>query len=141
MRTGRVIFRPQGIHQPNPDQVRSIMFWIGLDDRPTSPADCQPYEQPIRTWLARTHYGDKVADVWFSRPELLTWQPWPSPRSGQDILVEGGVTMRSGRAYRLLLELHAGFCNCAWCQDEEIVAGEWEWVEASGSSPRPPSEH
>lgn len=128
MRQARVIFRPDGIHYPEQDQLRSIMFSIGYDDRPTTAADCQPYEQPIRIWLERTHPDDQIAEIWFSRPELLTWKPWPSSRSGQDIVVEGGAILRSGHAYRLLLELHDGFCNCAWCRDEEIVAGEWEWV-------------
>lgn len=130
MRQARVIFRPEGIHTPSTRQVRSIMFWIGHDDRPTTPAECQPYQRPIRTWLARTHPADEVTEIWFSRPELLIWET-NQPRSGQDIVVEGGATLRSGHAYRLSLELHASFCNCAWCRDEDIVAGESEWVEAA----------
>lgn len=90
-------------------------------------ADCHRYEQPIRTWLASTRPGDDVVEIWFSRPEILTWEP-SEPRCGQDIVVEGGVILRSGQAYRLVLEIHDAFCHCAWCQDEPSVAGEAEWV-------------
>jgi hypothetical protein len=128
MRQARVIFRPDGIYGPPRDQLRSIMFMVGLDDHPTTPADCRIYEPPIRAWLARARPGDDVTEIWFSRPEILVWEPRPAPRCGQDIVVEGGVILRTGPAYRLLLELHDSFCTCAWCQDEEIVAGESEWI-------------
>lgn len=130
MRQARVIFRPEGIHTPQRGQLRSIMFWVGSDERPTTPDDCRSYEPPIRNWLARVHPDDDVAEIWFSRPEILTWEasPSPSPRCGQDIVVDGGAILRSGHAYRLRLELHDSFCNCAWCQDEDIVAGESEWI-------------
>lgn len=134
MRQARVIFRPEGIHSPAGDQLRSIMFMVGYDDQPTTPEDCRAYEPPIRTWLARTHPDDDIAEIWFSRPETLTWAPWPAPRSGQDIIVEGGAVLHSGHAYRLRLELHASFCHCAWCQDEDIVAGESEWIAIADTS-------
>ncbi|MCI2421126.1 hypothetical protein MOQ72_27150 [Saccharopolyspora sp. K220] len=122
-----MIVRPDGVYRPAPDLLRSIMFWIGHDDRPTTAADCRIYEPPIRIWFERTYPADPVSEIWFSRPELLTW-PIDQPRSGQDTVVEGGVTLGSGRAFRLLLELHTSSCNCAWCGAEDIVAGEWEWV-------------
>lgn len=105
------------------------MFPVRHDDQPTTAADCQLYDKPIRTWFADTQPGDPITEIWFSRPELLIWKPCES-RSGQDLVVEGGVILTSGRAYRLLLlELHDGFCTCAWCQGEDIVLGEWEQVD------------
>ncbi|UUV32202.1 hypothetical protein NQK81_01770 [Amycolatopsis roodepoortensis] len=103
------------------------MFWVGLNDQATTPVECQPYEQPIRNWLESAAPGDDVVEIWFFRPEIPIWEP-SKPRGGQDIVVDGGVILRSGQAYRLVLEIHDAFCHCAWCQDEPSVAGEAEWV-------------
>jgi hypothetical protein len=99
------------------------MFEIQMDAQLFTPADCARYEPPIRQWLAETHPDDHVGEIWFSRPEQLRYLPGES-RSGQETVAGGGLTLASGHAYRVCLELHAAFCGCGWCQDEPWRLGE-----------------
>jgi hypothetical protein len=127
MRRARVIFRPEGIQSPRLEELHSIMFLIDLDARPSTSEDCRSYEQPIRIWLDRTYPGDDIVEIWFSHPEHLHWPPH-APRNGQDIVVEGGLILTSGHRDRFCLELHAVVCDCASCQDEDCVEGDYEWI-------------